>query len=456
MGGLALFALVLAGLGWVALRPQWGAPYFAALIYLRLSDTLRAEFGLPSLFMIVAPALVLLMFGRWLATGAPVGRGWKPALFLLTVYGSVCAASLIYAMDVARTGEALMNYLDGVAIILVITLYLRTPVDVDRVLWSLLGCGVLLASLSVLQQLTGSYDHTYAGLSRVELRNVYDETAGYRSSGPVSANYYALVLVIAVPLAVDRLLHERSGLVRAAAATGIACLVAAIGFTYSRGGVVALAAVAAPIALCWLPRRHLRRGLAAVCLALLGIAAALAPTHFGQRLAALGQVTGLVQGEMPRDSALRGRVSEMASAVLMFVDHPVVGVGYGNFEDYYPRYARTLALDARRDERAAHSLYLEVAAETGIVGAAAFAILLLHPIAGVIRTRSALRDEGLSRHAQHVVAFGIALFGYLVGSLFLHLSYPRYLWLLLGIALAVSALSEPARRIVPQPARATS
>jgi O-antigen ligase len=139
----------------------------------------------------------------------------------------------------------------------------------------------------------------------------------------------------------------------------------------------------------------------------------------------------------------------------MFADHPVVGVGYGNFEDYYHRYARTLALDSRREERAAHSLYLEVAAETGIVGMAAFALLLLHPIAGTIRTRSALRDQGLSRDAQHVVAFGIALGGYLVGSLFLHLSYPRYFWLLLGIAIAVGALSEPASRRLPQPVRAT-
>jgi putative inorganic carbon (hco3(-)) transporter len=455
MEGVALFALVMAGLGLVAIRPQWGAPYFAALIYLRLSDTLRGEYGLPSLFMIVAPALVIIAFGRWLASGNPVGRGWKPALFLLTAYGSVCAASLIYALDTERTTEALMNYLDGVVIILVTTLYLRTPVDLDRVLWALLGGGILLASLTVFQQLTGSYDQTYAGLSRVELRNVYDSTAGYRSSGPVSANYYALVLVIAAPLAVDRLLHERSRAIRAAVAGGLACIVAAIVFTYSRGGVVALAAVAVPSALCWLPRRQVFRGLAAACVAGLGVAALAAPTDFGQRLAALGQVAGLVRGDVPSDSALRGRMSEMASAALMFADHPVIGVGYGNYEGYYHRYARTLALDGRREERQAHSLYLEVAAETGILGVAAFAILLAHSIAGVIRTRTALYDEGRVRHAQQVVAFAIALFGYLVGSLFLHLSYPRYLWLLLGIAIAVGALSEPVPRRFAQPVRVT-
>jgi O-antigen ligase len=112
-----------------------------------------------------------------------------------------------------------------------------------------------------------------------------------------------------------------------------------------------------------------------------------------------------------------------------------------NFEDHYPRYARNLALDGRREERQAHSLYLEVAAETGLLGMLAFALLLVYPVAGLRRVYASLR--GRTRDAQRVAAFGIALFAYLTGSLFLHLSYPRYLWLLLGIALAVAAFPEP-------------
>jgi O-antigen ligase len=448
MEGLVLFTMALAGAAWVAVRPEWGAPYFAALIYLRLSDSLRGEFGLPSLFMIVAPGLLLLAAGRWLFAGTPVGRGWRVAIWLLAAYGAVCAGSLLYAMDPQRTLDGLANYLDGVVIVLVMAIYLRTPLDLDRTLWALLIGGAVLGSLTVYQQLTGSYDQVFAGLARAGLRNIHDAASGYRSEGPVSANYFALILVVVVPLAVDRLVHERRLLVRAVSAWALAGVVASVAFTYSRGGVVALAATALPL-LAYVPRRHAKRWILVGAVAAVGLTAVLIPTRYGQRLAALVQLAGAVQGEAPRDSALRGRVSEVTSAAMMFADHPVIGVGYGNFEEHYHRYARNLGLDGRSEERQAHSLYLEVAAETGLVGVAAFAGVLAYPIVGMRRTHSALRRGGRARDAQRVAAFGFALFAYLVGSLFLHLSYPRYLWLLLGIAIAVGAFSDGDRSVAP-------
>jgi len=126
----------------------------------------------------------------------------------------------------------------------------------------------------------------------------------------------------------------------------------------------------------------------------------------------------------------------------MFNDHPVVGVGYGNFEIHYPRYAQSLALDGRSEERQAHSLYLEVAAETGVVGLLAFGLLLAAALASVQQARTAFAEEGRTRDSHMATAFGIALLGYLVASVFLHLTYPRYFWLILGIALSLRPLAE--------------
>jgi len=441
MEGLLLFGLGLAGLVAVALRPEWVAPYFTFLLYMRWSDTLRTEFGVPPLFMLAAPGLLLLLFGRWLFSGAPVGQAWRPALVLALLYGGVCLGSLLFAVEPERTGEALMNQLDGLFILMVLVLALRTPLDFERTLTAILLAGLVLGGLSVYQQLSGSFDASFAGFARAELRNIYDETSSARSEGPVSANYFALILVVVVPLAVHRLLHGEERLERLLGGLTAAVSLAAIGFTYSRGGVVALAAVALPMAI-WVPRR--RRLHVAAAAAVLGVAAvvALGPTQFGQRLAALSEITSVAKGRMPADSALRGRISEMTAAVMMFADHPVFGVGYGNYETHYHRYAREIAIDGRREERQTHSLYLEVAAETGLVGLAVFGALLAFALSGVLRARRALLEAGREREAQATTALAIALFGYLTGSVFLHLSYPRYFWLLVGIAFAVRGLAQ--------------
>lgn len=436
-----IFALAGAGLVFVIARPEWTAPYFALLIYTRLSDTIRGEFGLPSLFMVIAPTLVLSAFARWLFTGRPVGRAWQGALGLLAVYGGVCLGSLLFASETERTAEALFNYADGIAIVLIMTLHLRTGTDFRRTVWAIIVAGGFLGALTVCQQLLGLYDRDFAGFSQVGLRNIFNESSGYRSEGPVSANYFAMIMVVIVPLATERLLHDRRLPARAFAGASLIAALASIVFTYSRGGIVALAICSLPM-LIWVPRRNLGRVLLTGGLTVALAGAFLVPAEFMQRLAALSQVADAASGSAPEDSALRGRLSEVTSAAMMFGDHPWVGVGYGNFEIHYPRYAQSLALDGRREERQSHSLYLEVAAETGIVGLLAFGLLLAVALTSVKRARAELDRGGHEGEAHMATAFGIALLGYLAASVFLHLTYPRYFWLIIGIALSLRSLGE--------------
>jgi putative inorganic carbon (HCO3(-)) transporter len=408
---------------------------------MRLSDTIRAEFGLPSLFMVIAPALVLSALVRWLFTGQPVGRGWLPALGLLLAYGGVCAGSLLFASEVERTTDALLNYADGIAIVLIMTLHLRTRTDFRRTVWAIIAAGGILGTLTVLQQLFGLYEQNFAGFSQVGLRNIFNSSSGYRSEGPVSANYFAMIMVVIVPLATERLLHDPRRVARALAAGALLTALASIVLTYSRGGIVALAICSLPM-LTWVPRRNLLRVLVTAGMALAAVGTFLVPADFMQRLAALSQVADVAGGTTPQDSALQGRLSEVTSAAMMFGDHYVVGVGYGNFEIHYPRYAQSLALDGRREERQSHSLYLEVAAETGMVGLLAFGVLLAAALASVQQARTAFDRNDLTQDAQMATAFGIALLGYLVASIFLHLTYPRYFWLILGIALSLRPLAQ--------------
>ncbi len=443
MTGVMLFASVLLGVVLVVRRPEWIAPYFAFLIFMRVSDVLRAEYGLPSSFMFIGPLLLGVPIWRWLTTGERLGRGWRPALLMGVIYTCMGLASFIYAFDPGRTHEALMEYADGLLIMLVMTASLRRLVDFDRTLWAILVAGAVLAGLAVIQQLAGGWDQTFAGFARTELRNIYDDSAGFRSEGPVSANYFGMILVAVVPLAMHRLVFDGHRHARRIAALALVLLLAAIFFTYSRGAVVALAVVISLMAV-WVPRRRRVPTLLAAGATLALGAIVILPSPYGERLMALGQVAGIASGEMPQDRALRGRLSELRSAAMMFGDHPLLGVGYGNFELHYGRYAARIGLDGRREERQAHSLYLEVAAETGIVGLVVFAALVGVALKTALRARAESRQAGDAATARAIEALLLSLLGYLAGSLFLHLTYPRYFWLLLAITYATSALLRPA------------
>ena len=75
----------------------------------------------------------------------------------------------------------------------------------------------------------------------------------------------------------------------------------------------------------------------------------------------------------PRPTTRPGRFQLWRAALAMFATHPVVGVGPDNFRLSYGRYAGIATPDPRTHS---NNMYLELLADTGLVGAAAFAWLL--------------------------------------------------------------------------------
>jgi hypothetical protein len=50
-------------------------------------------------------------------------------------------------------------------------------------------------------------------------------------------------------------------------------------------------------------------------------------------------------------------------------------------------------------------------------------------------------------YANMATGFAIAFAGYMIGALFVHASYPRYFYLLLGLAFALSSMFEEAEPV---------
>jgi len=82
-----------------------------------------------------------------------------------------------------------------------------------------------------------------------------------------------------------------------------------------------------------------------------------------------------------------------------------------------------------------HNLYLETLAETGILGLASFLAIILANMHGLWKIRKRLQYEG-SEFSDAAMAFFLCLVAYLSSAIFAHLSYQRYLWLLMALCSA--------------------
>ena len=123
-----------------------------------------------------------------------------------------------------------------------------------------------------------------------------------------------------------------------------------------------------------------------------------------------------------------------------------MGVGPGLFPSYYQQYAREVSaaqIDTRVDlsEREAHNLYTGIAAEYGGLGLACFLGILFVTIRDLLRARRRWLAE--RPEIAHLAAgLVLAIIGYMVSGLFLHLKYERYFWLLLALAGVAGVLAR--------------
>jgi putative inorganic carbon (hco3(-)) transporter len=187
----------------------------------------------------------------------------------------------------------------------------------------------------------------------------------------------------------------------------------------SRAGVAVLALV-----LLLLVVRASRRVRIVALLGVLvlgGVVLAL-PTGYWVRFVSIGQ---LQQGIVV-DRSLLLRQHVLHAGWDIFRHHPWLGVGLGSFPTYAPRYM----LGAFK----AHNSYLEVAAELGVLGIAAYLVWTGSAIA--MAWGAARRWRAAGARADQTIAEGlvIGLLAFYITALTLSIEYSLVLWTLIGLA----------------------
>jgi putative inorganic carbon (hco3(-)) transporter len=434
---LVLVVGLLAALAIIA-RREFGILALVVIVYTRFSDVAISFHGAPSVFQPFMLLLIAVIFIRWvLYKERP--RGWQRSLALVAGYGLVGFASLLYASDFSRAQNALGDYAKDAIIVVVVALMLQRGALLRTVIWAMLAAGIFLGSISVFQQASGTFDNNYWGFGQAAVKNILSGHDDYRISGPIGdANFYAQILVVLVPLALERLWGERGRVWRLLAVWALGVSLLSIVFTYSRGAFLALVVVVGLMVI----RRPPRPVIMLLTMLLIVAIWRFVPESYVDRLSTIPKALPLVGASTDPEVSFRGRTSEMAVGWRMFIDNPITGVGLDNYPVFYQQYSRLIGLDPRREPRAPHNLYLQIASETGLLGVTMFGAILWFAFRGMWQAERALSEAGRGELAGMIAAFSVGLGGYLVGGIFLHAAYPRYLWLLIGIALAVPQLAR--------------
>jgi len=423
-----------------------GLPLLVLVIYTNISDVLIRNFPVPSLLQ---PLILLLAIPvlRYRDAFRPESAVLHPLTIALIGYCLFVFASSNWARDVTVSDKELIDLMKSLVILILVASLAASWRALRIALAALVAGALFLAAISLIQVALGDPDLQFGGLASLERGHLFGELEELRPSGPVGdPNYFARILIIALPFAAFlgvgiRNRFARAGLIAAAAVIGLAIL-----FTYSRGAMLAVAAMALMLLLV----RRIRLTWVTVLIGLIALAA-LIPTTIGQRILTM-QALVLEDTDMTAlDSSLDKRRVLLAAGWRLFTDHPFLGVGAGNFGAHYPAYSNLIGWTGHDYtplgvRQYAHNLYLEMAAETGLVGLLAFGLAMALALGMLVRSRRALLARGDPANAALVTAIAIALAGYLISSLFLHSGYHRYLWLLLGFALAAIRLTNDARR----------
>jgi O-antigen ligase len=420
---------------------------FLSLLWARASDVGIAEHGLPSLAVPFAVILLGAAMWRRLLAGERLGAKTFNTLFPLLPYLVVVSVSVLWSASMERALSAAIDLSKNLLIFWVLVEFLHRQNTFKAACVALVLVAGVLSMISVHQYVTGNFSSDYGGFAQSSVRQIVDSVHSQRLAGPIGdPNFYALILLVTVPLGLALLRTRLPSLLRLGVAAAVATTAATVLLTYSRGGAVVLGLGCLVCAVRW----HVRGLHVGVLAVALGGMIAMLPNSVWDRLGTVlrpfqdthevGQVI---------DTSVEMRLGAQRVALEIFLDNPFVGVGAGNYPPLYQAYSERLGVTAVASEFYPHNLYLQVLAETGAVGLVTLLPALLGPLLALEQARRTPVSRTLAAPEWDDLAFGteVALGCYLLSSTMLHGSYPRYLWMLLALAVAARRIAIFPRRL---------
>ena len=303
---------------------------------------------------------------------------------LLGYFVVAVVASTIFNSPTGSVARELMRFASYLCFYYAVVDWVRTDNDTKAILQALMLSTIAVAIFGFYQYVVGDYTSLYEALYPVQDELLKNPPFVGRITSVLSHyNGLAAYLNMVVPFCIGFAVRARDRFSRLLGGTCFMFASLALVFTQSRGGLLAYVGILF-FAACILPQTRTARLRWVTVMVLFSLSGWLVAGMIFQRLSGVDSFTEVT------------RLAIWAGAGLLFAGNPVLGVGYGNFKTALVSAISVpdgLMLDA-------HNLYLELLAETGVIGFAAFAVLVITCL------RQARRMFSQSGEMGHIVGFG--------------------------------------------------
>ncbi|MDX9975129.1 MAG: O-antigen ligase family protein [FCB group bacterium] len=367
-----------------------------------------------------APALLCVWWLRRTGSAGLILRADPITWGLLACLG----AATLSVFSAINPGLSVVSISKGLGLLCVYFLAANAPADDrdrDRILWALSGCGLVVALYGIAQHF--GYDfYPWASHAELPARRAYS-SVGHPT---FAASFQAIILPVTVWLGLTRPSRRARAIAFAVALVQLAH----VQFTGARGPALALAMACVVIAaLVLFDAGRAKRGAAIVALLLLGVAILVVGRAWHEKRSDPLAI---------REGGLTLRINTWETASRLFVAHPLLGVGAGNYPVASPAAWNELEayhfMRHNRLNEQVHNEYLQAAAEEGILGLGALLFLVVFSLRQafrVARSAALTREKylGLALLASLTVAYVDAFCNFT-----LQVASPAVaLWTLLGV-----------------------
>lgn len=392
---------------------------YALLIFAPLALASVQDWAMSVIEMVTLVALTAFLFEKsmtwnWKWIKTPLD---KPIIVLLIL----SSLSAVFSMNRPRSFWAILLLINYVIIFYLIVSTVRTRSDYRHLIWVIISVGAFLSLFGLFKKYMGNPFPWW------NYHNI-PETAGHLISTYGNRNHLTGYLEMALPLSLGLILTGYRGVRLFLLVVLSALLLLVLILAFSRGGWVSASLGLIFMGFVLMTSQYFNKK--KILVAIIGggvvlMMIVLSNTAMVERLLTIGEVD---------IGSSAGRIKIWSAAVEMIEDHPVLGIGPGNFSTVFTQYLPP----AENRHFYAHNDYIQSAAEIGLA-----AIVIIAWMIAAIYRRGFKKLKNQSRLVWGITIGALSgITAILVHSIFdfnLHIPANALLFTVL-VALAVSPL----------------